>query len=157
MSKAFTKEDAEIPERSGRLRPASGLPPCALNYLTADGAERLASELGRLRTAASDGERVASQDERIADLERALATATIVPAPEGAREEVLFGATVELRTAAGARTRYRIVGVDETHLTPDAISWITPLARALIGARVGEWVRAPAVPGGAAEVTAIDP
>ena len=45
-------------------------------------------------------------------------------AQEGAREEVLFGATVTLRAADGALLRYRIVGVDEVHLSPGAISWV---------------------------------
>jgi len=51
MSRAFIKEDADPPERSGRKRSASGLPPRATNYITADGAKRLCEELQKLRAA----------------------------------------------------------------------------------------------------------
>jgi hypothetical protein len=45
MSRAFVKEDVDLPERSGRKRSASGLPPGATNYITARGAKRLRDEL----------------------------------------------------------------------------------------------------------------
>jgi hypothetical protein len=45
MSKAFVKEDIDLPERSGRKRSASGLPPGGINYITARGAKRLPDEL----------------------------------------------------------------------------------------------------------------
>ena len=45
MSRAFVKEDVDPPERSGRKRSASGLPPGATNYITARGAKRLREEL----------------------------------------------------------------------------------------------------------------
>ena len=44
MSRAFVKEDVDLPERSGRKRSASGLPPGATNYITARGAKRLRDE-----------------------------------------------------------------------------------------------------------------
>jgi hypothetical protein len=49
MSRAFIKEDVDPPERSGRKRSASGLPPGATNYITARGARRLGDELNQLR------------------------------------------------------------------------------------------------------------
>ena len=49
MSKAFTKEDVGPPERSGRVRPASGLPPGAISYISARGAARLRQEIENLR------------------------------------------------------------------------------------------------------------
>ena len=51
MSRAFVKEDVDPPERSGRKRSASGLPPGATNYITAHGAKRLREELNKLRAA----------------------------------------------------------------------------------------------------------
>ena len=45
MSRAFVKEDVDLPERSGRKRSASGLPPGATNYITARGAKHLRDEL----------------------------------------------------------------------------------------------------------------
>ncbi len=49
MSRAFVKEDVDLPERSGRKRSASGLPPGATNYITAHGVKRLRDELEKLR------------------------------------------------------------------------------------------------------------
>lgn len=136
MSKAFTKEDDEIPERSGRMRSPSGLPPGAVDYLTAEGERRLRSELEKLQI--SEGGRRA---ERIRELQRVLASVTVVPERETTMEEVLFGATVTVRDAQGELARYRIVGVEETGLAPGWVSWVSPLAKALIGARVGDRVR----------------
>ncbi len=58
MSRAFVKEDVDLPERSGRKRSASGLPPGATNYITARGAKRLRDELQKLRAANAVSERV---------------------------------------------------------------------------------------------------
>src|ERR1700720_2776006 len=58
MSRAFIKEDVDLPERSGRKRSASGLPPGATNYITARGAKRLRNELQELRAANALSERV---------------------------------------------------------------------------------------------------
>jgi len=133
MSKAFTKEDDEIPERVVRVRPASGLPPGALNYMTAEGARRIREALENLRSDQS-----AAAQEQSAAWQDALVSATIVPPRDAPPDEVLFGATVSVRRADGVVERYRIVGVDEIQLDTDAISWISPLAKALIGARVGD-------------------
>ncbi len=58
MSRAFVKEDVDLPERSGRKRSTSGLPPGATNYITARGAKRLRDELQKLRSANAVNERV---------------------------------------------------------------------------------------------------
>ena len=58
MSGAFVKEDADLPERSGRKRSASGLRPGATNYITARGAKRLRDELQKLRAANGNSERI---------------------------------------------------------------------------------------------------
>jgi hypothetical protein len=57
MSRAFVKEDVDLPERSGRKRSASGLPPGATNYITARDAKRLRDELQKLRAANANSER----------------------------------------------------------------------------------------------------
>ena len=54
---------------------------------------------------------------------------------------VRFGATVVIEDDSGARHRYRIVGDDEADVTVGKISWGSPLARSLIGAKVGETVK----------------
>lgn len=134
MSKAFTKEDVEPPEPSGRVRAASGLPPGAVNYITAKGAKRLRDELSELRRHAS------SNRARTEELEQILASVTIVEAPEEDDGTIAFGATVCLRDAVGVLEKYRIVGVDELALEPHGVSWISPLGKALLAAKRGDAV-----------------
>ena len=72
-------------------------------------------------------------------------------APSTVARDVRFGATVEIEDETGTRHHYHIVGDDEADLATSDISWASPLARALIGARVGDvvtWRR----PAGATEV-----
>jgi len=149
MSKAFTKEDDEIPERVSRARSSSGLPPGAVNYMTEEGARRLRSELEDLqkrvlRAKADRADPVnASTAEWMAKLRSALDSATIVPIREVAPTEVLFGTTVTVRSAHGELRRHRIVGVDETALEEGWVSWVSPLAKALLGAEVGQRIALP--------------
>ena len=127
MSRAFVKEDVDPPERSRRARTASGLPPGAVNYITARGAERLRAELEKLR-------RNAEPDEaRIADLRDLVASVTIVEPPED-RTAIGFGARVTVRNSAGELRAYRIVGVDELNVYADGVSWISPTGKALLAA-----------------------
>jgi hypothetical protein len=58
MSRAFVKEDVDLPERIGQKRSASGLPPEASNYIIARGAKRLREELQKLRAANANSERI---------------------------------------------------------------------------------------------------
>ena len=133
MSRAFVKEDVDPPERSGRARAASGLPPGAVNYITAAGAARVRRELDELRRSSS------RDDERIAELERVLASVTPVEAPADPAS-LAFGARVTVRDAAGELRSYRIVGVDEMRFYPDAVAWVSPLAKTLLAAEVGDRV-----------------
>ena len=52
----------------------------------------------------------------------------------------MFGATVSIRESSGDAVNYRIVGADETGFDGSHISWMSPIARALMGARVGDVV-----------------
>ncbi len=133
MSRAFVKEDVDLPERSGRKRSASGLPPGATNYITARGAERLRNELQKLRTAKADSERVA-------ELEQILASVQVVDPPDPASDSVGFGATVTVKDKKDRTDTYTVVGVDELDLEPDAVSWISPIGKALLAADMGDWV-----------------
>ena len=90
MSRAFIKEDVDPPERSGRKRSASGLPPGATNYITARGAKRLREELQNLR-ASNAG------TERIIELEYILASIHVVDPPDTPSNSVTFGATVTVK------------------------------------------------------------
>ena len=134
MSRAFVKEDVDPPERSGRKRSASGLPPGATNYITARGAKRLRDELQKLR-AANAG------DERIGELEHILASVHVVDPPDPASNSVGFGATVTVKDTKGLTETYTVVGVDELDLEPNAVSWISPIGKALLAADMGDSIR----------------
>ena len=133
MSRAFIREDVDPPERSGRVRSASGLPPGAMNYITARGARQLGAELNELRCANSD-------PARIAELEAALASATVVEPLEKPSNSVAFGATVTTKQNDNIQT-YTVVGVDELGFYPDAVSWISPVGKALLAAELGDKVK----------------
>jgi transcription elongation factor GreB len=152
MSKAFTREDDSMIEPRVVAKPASVLPNGAKNYLTPQGEQSMRTELARLieierPTAASlpDAEESSREvqllDQRIQHLQESLETATIVPPPAPPHEQVLFGATVTVRDQFGEQSRYRIVGVDETDLDRDEVSWLSPIAKALLNARLGQRVK----------------
>ena len=78
-------------------------------------------------------------DRRLAHLARVMKSAKVVdPAAQPTRDEVRFGATVELADEDDHRRTLTIVGDDETDASSGRIGWSAPLARALIGARVGD-------------------
>jgi len=133
MSRAFVKEDVDPPERSGRKRSPSGLPPGAANYITAQGARRLREELQELRAANDDSE-------RIAELEHILASVRVVDPPDAASNSVTFGATVTVQDKKGATETFTVVGVDELNFEPRAVSWISPVGKALLTADMGDWI-----------------
>ena len=150
MSKAFTRESDDLPERPSAPRPASVLPAGVRNYITPGGAKRLQAELDALLHSNAGGPRVAA-------LRQALQTIEIVPPPPPPYDSVRFGATVTVRDSIGQEESYRIVGADETDIERDWISWVSPLARALLNARPGERLRIK-LPGGerVLEIAAID-
>jgi transcription elongation factor GreB len=78
-------------------------------------------------------------DRRLAHLARIMKAAKVVdPAQQPSRDQVRFGATVELADEDDNRRLLTIVGDDETDASAGRIGWSAPLARALIGARVGD-------------------
>jgi transcription elongation factor GreB len=153
MSKAFTREDTDGPEFDELPAIASLLPAGATNYMTADGAARLRTELARLveverpqlvDLAKSDPDskrRLSILDQRIFQIEQSLSSAQVVSHKPGPVERVTFGGTVMVREKNGEESTYRIVGLDETDPDRGWISWLSPLARALMNAGVGERVR----------------
>jgi transcription elongation factor GreB len=145
MSRAFVKEDVDPPERSGRKRAASGLPPGATNYITARGATRLRDELNKLRVADAT-------NERVGELEQILASVQVVAPPETA--SITFGATVTVKDKKGRTETYTIVGVDELDFESDAVSWISPIGKALLAADIGDWITLPQ--GRAAKIVTIE-
>ncbi|WP_084396923.1 transcription elongation factor GreB [Hydrogenophaga pseudoflava] len=173
MSKAFTREtdsdaDDELPE------PA--VLPTGVNYITRAGYDRLRTELMALidderpriveivHWAASNGDRsengdylygkkrLREIDRRIRFLTRRLEVAEVVDCSQHhGGDQVFFGATVTYADDEGRETTVTILGVDEADSSRGEISWVSPVARALLKARVGDLVRL-VVPGGSQEL-----
>ena len=131
MSRAFIREDVDPPERSGRKRALSGLPPGAINYITARGAARLQAELTKLRAAGDSAERVV-------ELEQVLGSVKIVDPPDAQSQNVSFGATVTVNDAEGQTGTYTVVGVDELDFVPNGVSWISPFGKKLLASELGD-------------------
>ena len=166
MNKAFVKESDAADEDDGEAPGLPALPPGARNYMTPAGYRRLREELMQLLDverpkvvevvswAASNGDRsengdylygkkrLREIDRRIRFLMKRLETAVLVdPAEQENTEQVFFGATVTVCDAEGCERTYQIVGIDEADAGRGMISWISPLARALLKAREGDAVR----------------
>ena len=148
MSKAFTRESDDLPEQPLVARPL--VVPGGKNYMTPDGARKLQEELERLTAVAhcrstsigDDAKREAQVlNQRILHLQQSLASAVIVPPPVPSWDQVLFGATVTVRDSAGSESQYRIVGLDETDLDRNWVSFSSPIARALLKARLGQRIQ----------------
>jgi len=156
MSKAFTRENDDSNEEAALSR-ASTLPSGARNRMTADGAERLQKELAALAEQKArleeTGEGEISRDElrrvtaRMQALSQKLADAEVIAIPENRSgevrlgNEVRFGMFVTLRDADGMEDEYRLVGVDEVDFEAGWISWLSPLAQAIVGKKVGDAVQ----------------
>lgn len=98
--------------------------------MTARGAKRLQAELTRLRASGANAERTA-------ELERLLQSVQVIDLPDAPSSSVAFGATVTV-DANGETETYTVVGVDELDLACDAVSWISPLGKALLAAELGD-------------------
>jgi len=163
MSKAFVKDDAEAPDSP---EPAAGpvLPPGGKNYITPAGFARLQAEKKQLLEverpevvktvawAASLGDRSENADyiygkrrlreidRRVRFLIKRLEAAEVVDSSGRDTDQVFFGARVRVKGMSGERT-VRIVGIDEVDPANGCVSWISPIARALLKAREGDVVR----------------
>jgi transcription elongation factor GreB len=181
MSKAFTREDAET--RDDDEVEAPPLPAGTRNYMTPGGFARLKAELDALVVrerpelvatvawAASNGDRsengdylygkkrLREIDRRIRFLVRRLDHAEVVdpaaPRDADAAERVFFGATVTIRDQRGEERRISIVGIDEADTANGMVSWISPMARALLRSREGDVVRL-ATPAGVEELEVLE-
>ena len=153
MSKAFTKDDAwEEPVVPPRAPLPAGVP----NYVTPRGLAALRAELAALdATAPADAAAPDAQAHaaRRAELEQRIATAVVAPSPAD-RAEIRFGARVRATASAGDVRDVHIVGVDEADPAAHAIAFVAPLARALLGRRVGDVVSV-RTPGGEEELTVV--
>ncbi|TXT30676.1 MAG: transcription elongation factor GreB, partial [Rhodocyclaceae bacterium] len=164
MNKAFVRESDSDDEED--VSPSLKLPPGTRNYITPSGHARLKDELEHLvkrerphvvevvAWAASNGDRsengdyiygkrrLREIDRRIRFLTKRIENAEVVdPLRQGNNDQIFFGARVTIAEADGVENTYTIVGVDETDVAQGRISWISPLARALIKAREGDLIR----------------
>ncbi|HWH38782.1 MAG TPA: transcription elongation factor GreB [Usitatibacter sp.] len=165
MSKAFTREDDDAPEDDFEGEEQNPIPPGSKNYMTPAGWQRMRDELKWLLNterpqvtnvvswAARNGDRSENADyqygkkrlreidRRIRYLTKRLEAAEVVdPATREDTDQVFFGATVTYSTRSGTEQTVRIVGIDEMDPSHHYVSWISPIARALIKAREGETV-----------------
>ncbi len=177
MSKAFVKEGGDDDEDPPEV---AALPPGTRNYMTVVGHRRLLDELAHLvkverpnlvqvvSWAAGNGDRsengdyiygkkrLREIDRRIRYLSKRLETAVVVdPVEQENVGQVFFGATVTLCDQGGDEATYQIVGVDEADAGAGRISWLSPLARALMKARDGDLVRFQ-IPSGWREIEVVD-
>jgi len=142
------------------------LPATAKNYMTPEGFARMRDELNTLMRkerpevvkvvtwAAGNGDRsengdyiygkkrLREIDRRVRYLSKRLANAEVVdPAKRAKTNQVFFGATVTTANAEDKERTVKIVGVDEVDLTKGHVSWISPIAKALLRAQEGDVVR----------------
>jgi transcription elongation factor GreB len=180
MSKAFTREDDAPEDDFEGEDDANPIPAGSKNYLTPIGWRRMRDELQWLVTterpavtnvvswAAKLGDRSENADyqygkrrlreidRRIRYLTKRLEAAEVVdPATREETDQVFFGATVTYANAKGEERTVRIVGIDETDPAQHYVSWISPIARALIKAREGDTVRL-RTPGGEEEIEVVE-
>ena len=156
MSKAFIREsdDESGAEEIPSFR--SQLPPGISNYITREGADGLKQRLNDLleKKAALVSTRTAGAaaevDQRkiesaIRKLQQTLDSVIVAEVPAD-QEKVAFGATVTVRHGNGEEAAYHIAGMEEAEPERGSISWISPLARAMLSRRVGDQItfRSPA-------------
>ena len=152
MSKAFTREENDGPDIPDLPPLASTLAPGAKNYITAAGAQKLRDELRQLIEITRPGvanssddpdvkRQLARLDQRTMQLEESLQSSEIIASPGGTAEIVRFGTTVTVRESDGSETNYRIVGVDEIDLDRGWVSWMSPIAKALLNGKRGQRIR----------------
>jgi len=177
MSKAFTKESDSDDDEDLSLPP---LPAGGKNYITPRGYARLRDELLDLidterpkivevvHWAASNGDRsengdyhygkkrLREIDRRIRFLTKRLEIAEVSdPAVHHGNDQVFFGATVTYAENSGAEQTVTILGIDEADSALNQVSWISPIARALLKARVGDEVKL-ATPAGIRDIEVVE-
>lgn len=151
MSKAFTKESDEGPFDEVIPEPKDLLPEGLKNYVTPEGAEALRGELryleekvrpevARAKRQVEARSRLEAIDRRAHFLRKRIANMVVVDPENQERDSVRFGARVGVADEEGNERVYQIVGVDESEPTRGKIGWISPIAKALISARVGDVV-----------------
>ena len=164
MSKAFTKDTDDGDEEDPRADAEAKSSTPFRNYITPAGYKRLNDELTRLWTvdrpklvetitwAASNGDRsengdyiygkrrLREIDRRLRFLSQRLDSAVVGDNAGKNHERVFFGATVTVLEEAGNERTVSIVGIDELDLEQGRVTWMSPVAKALLNAVVGDVV-----------------
>ena len=178
MSKAFTKETDD--EEDDGPEEADALPVTLKNYMTPTGFAAMQEELRQLQRverpkvvevvawAAGNGDRsengdyiygkkrLREIDRRLRYLGKRLASAEVVdPAKQQGLEQVFFGATVTFAREDDSEQTVMLVGVDETNTEAGRISWVSPVAKALMKSRVGDNVTL-RTPAGTEQIEVLD-
>ena len=177
MSKAFTKESDADEDLD--LEAAESAPQVAKNYITPAGYRRLREELAGLweverpklvetiAWAASNGDRsenadyiygkrrLREVDRRVRFLSKRIDSAEVVDNAGRDDDRAFFGATVAYRDRAGVERAVSIVGIDEVDPARGRVSWISPIAKALLKAREGDVVTL-RTPAGAEEIEVLE-
>ncbi len=146
MSRAFVKESDAPPADDLLERPQSE----HANYITPAGLERLRAEfhaLEKRRAELVDSVEDPMQQQQLAETERdmryiqgRIERAVVVDLGKQPADEVHFGAVVDVVDNDGREHRFQIVGEDEVDAAGGKVSWISPLAKAMLGAGIGDTV-----------------
>ncbi|HEX2825608.1 MAG TPA: transcription elongation factor GreB [Burkholderiales bacterium] len=171
-----------MPAQPQRTRPAAGAPAAEAprNYMTPQGYAKLKAEFSQLwenerpelvktiAWAASNGDRSENGDyiygkKRLREIDRRLrylskrldGAVVVDPAERGETEQIYFGATVTYMTADGSEQTISIVGMDEVDPARGRVSWISPIAKALLKKTPGDRVRL-STPGGVEDIEVVD-
>ena len=150
MSRAFVKEpDGDQAETDLPVRPQSKHP----NYITMKGLEKQKEHLHELILECSalkksntlaDKNKIKLLNADITYLKQRVESAIPIKVEEQGREDIRFGATITLVDENNKQCKFTIVGQDEVDTENGLISWVSPLASALIGKQVGDtiiWAR----------------
>jgi transcription elongation factor GreB len=147
MSRAFVKgDDSDLSGEELPERPISPFP----NYVTSEGMaqlrqryEDLLNQHATLKAAGEhfDKPRLTAIDRDLRYFSQRLESAILVDPRNEPQDEVHFGATVCAEDPQGQVHRFKIVGEDEGNVATGKVSWLSPLAKALMGARVGDTVK----------------
>jgi transcription elongation factor GreB len=145
MSRGFIKEDdlehagTDLPER-----PVSGQP----NYVTPVGLRQLEAETARLEKLRSElspqkedpfvQQQLGMVERDLRYFQARLEQAILVEVAEGEKDTVVFGTAVQMEDEEGVLHTFTIVGEDEADIAAHKVSWASPLAKALLGHRVGD-------------------
>lgn len=148
MSRAFVNEDSQ--QEPVRIPPRPSLPEKATNYVTPEGLEQLYREKEDLEAEKAELSLDNKEDQRqitlvngkLQQLQERIETAQKIDLNKQPQDEVRFGATVTLELQDLGKTKqFQIVGVDQADFRKRKISFLSPIARAITGSKMGETVK----------------